>query len=307
VFAELEDLACDRRVMQRRSVSPLEYARALVWAAEHAVEAQSALPQSARGMVTSAAAFAALRRRIRMLSETRTERGRVRVWLAATAASGLLLATSWIVQAAVADHRVSAGEVVDMAARIQARSGFPVLADDGVVERLNGWVADAETREVMRGALARMPAYRGMIEDTLRTRGLPVELLGMPLAESGFDNEAHPDTPLERRSAGIWQIIPSTGRKLGLEVSAVRDERLDPARATEAASAFLRELFARYGDWPVAIAAYNAGPRHIDGILQGASSSDARVRVLAGDAEHAQYVRAVMAALILIENPALLD
>jgi hypothetical protein len=95
VFAELEDLACDRRVMQRGRVSPLEYARALVWAAENAVEAQAALPVGARGM--SGASFASLRRRIRMLSEIRTGQSGVRVWLAGAMASALLLATSWVV------------------------------------------------------------------------------------------------------------------------------------------------------------------------------------------------------------------
>jgi soluble lytic murein transglycosylase-like protein len=91
-------------------------------------------------------------------------------------------------------------------------------------------------------------------------------------------------------------------------VSAARDQRLDPVNATEAAATFLNDLFARYGDWPIAIAAYNAGERHVDSLIDGASSAaDARARVLAGNAEHTRYVRAVMAALILIENPVLLD
>jgi hypothetical protein len=70
----------------------------------------------------------------------------------------------------------------------------------------------------------------------------------------------------------------------------------------------LNGLFVRYSDWPVAITAYNAGERHVDSLIDGASSAaDARARVLAGNSEHTRYVRAVMAALILIENPALLD
>lgn len=305
-FAELEDLACDQRVMRCWRVSCAEYARVLLWAAESVVESGVRLPAAARGMADGS--FHSLQRRILMLEETQNARGPGRVWLLAIAASAVLLAMSWMVHTAVADHRVTEADVAAMAARIEQRAGFPVLVDAAVVARLNGWVADAAQREVMREALGRMPQYRPMIDGTLRARGLPVELLSMVLAESRFDNEAHPDTPLDRRAAGIWQIIPSTGRKLGLEVSAARDERLDPEKATEAAASFLNELYARYSDWPVAIAAYNAGEQRVDQLIGSAfSATGARARVLAGNAEHARYVRAVMAALILIENPALLD
>ncbi|HTU61497.1 MAG TPA: transglycosylase SLT domain-containing protein [Polyangiales bacterium] len=243
-----------------------------------------------------------------MLEKSQNDRGRGRVWLLGAAVGAVLLATSFLVHPAVADHRVTEQEVAAMAARIEQRAGFPVLVDAEVVSRLNGWVADAGARSAMREALGRMSHYRPMIDSTLRSRGLPAELLSVALAESRFDNTAHPNTPVERRSVGIWQIIPSTARKLGLEVSASRDQRLDPANATEAAATLLSNLYAHYGDWPVAIAAYNAGERHIDSLLDGASSkTDARTRVLAGNAEHTRYLRAVMAALILIENPTLLD
>jgi membrane-bound lytic murein transglycosylase D len=160
----------------------------------------------------------------------------------------------------------------------------------------------------MARAMERMPAYRGMIEQTLRTRGLPVELLGMVMAESAFDNEAHPNTPIDKRSVGIWQLIPSTGRQLGLAVSPVLDERLEPRRATDAAATLMAHLHERYRDWAVAIAAYNAGEKKIDALTAGAASpAELRARVLAGEEEHARYLRAVMASVILIDNPSLLE
>ena len=121
-----------------------------------------------------------------------------------------------------------------------------MLVDDQVVARINQWVAVPEAREQMKKAMARMPSYRGMIEGTLRTHHLPVQLLGMVMAESRFDNEAQPNTPVERRSVGLWQLIPSTGRRLGLQVSPAMDERLEPRRATEAAAALMAQLFDRY-------------------------------------------------------------
>lgn len=243
-----------------------------------------------------------------MLNEKPIERRRTRGWLMGGAAALLMMGASWAVQGAVTDHRVTRSEVETFAARIEKRAGFPVLVDDGVVERLNGWVADPARRQSMQTAMSRMPNYRAMIETTLRAHSLPSELLGMVMAESAFDNEAHPDTPLDARSAGIWQIIPQTGRQLGLSVSPILDERLEPRRATEAAAALLSRLFSRYHDWPVAIAAYNAGERKVDALAAGATSTaEVRARVLAGDEEHARYVRSVMGSIILIDNPSLLE
>ena len=233
---------------------------------------------------------------------------RGRSWLVGAAACALLCTASWIARGAIADHRVTRAEVDGFAARIQARTGFPMLVDEQVVERLNQWVAVPEKREELQKALARMPSYRGMIESTLRAHHLPPELLGMVMAESRFDNEAQPNTPIQVRSVGIWQLIPSTGRRLGLTVTPDLDERLEPRRATEAATTFLTELFGRYGDWAVSVAAYNAGPKKVDALAAGAASKEeVRARVLAGQEEHARYVRSVMASIILIDNPKLLD
>ena len=305
--AELQDLACDRQVLRRSGVAPAAYGRALLWAADAAL-GHRYLMSGARGIAVGSAA--SLKRRLLMLDEHQTDRqrGGGRTWAAGIAAGTLLVATSWAVHGSVADHRVTRERVGELAARIETRAGFPVLVDDQVVARLNQWVAVPQTRELMIKAVERMPAYRGMIEQTLHAHRLPVELLGMVMAESRFDNEAHPNTPLPRRSAGIWQLIPQTGRELGLKVSPVLDERLEPRRATEAAATILTHLFDRYRDWPVAIAAYNAGEKKVDALAAGAGSpAEVRARVLAGEEEHAHYVRAVMASVILIENPALLE
>jgi hypothetical protein len=295
--SELQDLVCDGRVLRRGLAGAVEYSRCLLWAAE-----MSQGPRYRLGTRAMAAGAASLRRRILMLH--RRPRSILPLGLACAA---LLGGTAWAVDTAVADHRVSLTEVRALAERIEKRNGFPVLVDEQVVERLNRRVGNPEGRERARRSLARMPAYRPMIEEVLRAHGLPVELLAMPLSESEFDNDAHPDRPIERRAAGIWQIIPGTARRLGLVVSPTADERMDPRKASEAAARFLVDLHQRYGDWLVAIAAYNAGRELTDRLVAAGPPAQAQARVLAGTAEYAGYVRSVMASLIIIENPALLD
>lgn len=304
-MADLQDFACDRHVLRRLRVSPLEYGRALLWAAE-SLHGRRYRVRGALGIMRGSRGF--LERRILMLNESHVQRCRVRGWLAGTAVTLMMAGTSWAAQGVVADHRVSRADVERRAARLEQRTGFPLPVDEGVVARLNVWVADPASRRSMQRAMERMPRYRDMIEAALRAHGLPPELLGIVMAESAFDNEVYPDRPVEQRSAGIWQIIPRTARQLGLQVSPAIDERLDPGKATEAAAAFLTSLYARYQDWPVAIAAYNAGEKRIDSLAAGATSAaEVRARVLASGDEHARYVRAVIAAIILIDNPSLLE
>jgi len=203
---------------------------------------------------------------------------------------------------------VSASEVAAMAARIEARAGFPVVVDEHVVEALNRMVASPEKRAPLREALARIPRYRPMIEGVLRERSLPVELFAVALHESRLDEQARTSRPVEKRAVGIWQLMPGPARAFGLEVSDGRDERLDPRRATEAAAALLAAGHARLGDWPLAIAAYNGGVPAIQQATAGLTAREARARILADTrAEYGRYLARAMATVILIDNPNLLD
>jgi len=97
--------------------------------------------------------------------------------------------------------------------------------------------------------------YRDKIVNSLKEAGLPEELSWLPLIESGFKVKALSGA----RALGLWQFIPSTGYKFGLNRDTWIDERMDPAKSTDAAIAYLKELHQIFGDWTTVLAAYNCG------------------------------------------------
>lgn len=102
--------------------------------------------------------------------------------------------------------------------------------------------------------------YFPLIEEELLKAGLPVELRALPIIESALSTTAV--SPMG--AAGLWQFMPSTGKSYGLEINSLVDERRDPIRSTQAACRYLKDLYAIYNDWSLAIAAYNCGPGNVN-------------------------------------------
>ncbi|MBP5388005.1 MAG: lytic transglycosylase domain-containing protein [Prevotella sp.] len=102
--------------------------------------------------------------------------------------------------------------------------------------------------------------YTPIFEQALESYNVPLELKYLPIIESALNPKA-----VSRVGAtGLWQFMLATGKQYGLRVNSLVDDRRDPIRASYAAAKYLRDLFRIFGDWTLAIAAYNCGPENVN-------------------------------------------
>lgn len=125
-------------------------------------------------------------------------------------------------------------------------------------------------RGTMDGWLKRAQRYLPHIRQRFLAEGLPEDLIYLPFAESGFN----PFAVSRAGACGVWQFMPQTAINNGLIVDSWVDERRDPYKSTEAAITYLKKLYAEFGDWPLALAAYNAGEGAVGRALKKTGSED---------------------------------
>ena len=121
-------------------------------------------------------------------------------------------------------------------------------------------------RSLVQNMLGMSIYYNPIFEEALESEGMPMELKYLPVIESALN-----PTAVSRVGAtGLWQFMLPTATGLGLEVNSVVDERRDPVRSSQMAAKYLKELYTIYGDWSLAIAAYNCGPGNVNKALRRA-------------------------------------
>jgi hypothetical protein len=116
----------------------------------------------------------------------------------------------------------------------------------------------------------RLNLLRPAVDPILISHGVPINLAAVILVESG--GRATALSPKGAR--GLWQLMPDTARRYGLRVDEIRDDRLDLFKATDAAAQYLHDLYAQFGDWKLALAAYNTGEANVGAAILKAHTQD---------------------------------
>ena len=179
-------------------------------------------------------------------------------------------------------------------------SQLPLSVNDAVLGYIN-YFSNRGRRTLIAG-YERSGRYRPMIERVLREEGIPQELIHLAQAESGFIPRA-----VSRKAAGgMWQFVVERGRQYGLMQTSYTDDRMDPEMATRAAAHHLHDLYNEFGDWYLAIAAYNCGPGVVEKAVERTGYADFFELRNRGalPAETTNYVPIILAMTIMEKNAA---
>jgi membrane-bound lytic murein transglycosylase D len=180
------------------------------------------------------------------------------------------------------------------------QSDFPLVINDYVAGFISYFSNSSAGHAHLLRSLERAGKYKEMISKNLRDQGVPQDLIYLAVAESGFQPQA-----LNARSGagGMWQFMP-TGA-YGLARNGWFDERFDPQKSSIAYAKYMKTLYNQFGDWYLAMAAYDWGPGNVQRAVMRTGYADFwelyRRNVLPGETKN--YVPGIIAAIIMAKNP----
>lgn len=181
-----------------------------------------------------------------------------------------------------------------------AGPALPLVLNDAVIRYIHYFSTSG--RKDIEADFRRAGRYRSMIESTLRSVGVPTDLLFLAQLESSYD----PRLVSRAGARGMWQFMASRSDDYGLKRTRWVDERQDPVKSTLAAARHLKDLFAEFGDWDLAMAAYDAGPANIQRIVARTGYADYWKLYSVGALPRylRNYVPVILATAIIARDPA---
>ena len=204
---------------------------------------------------------------------------------------------------AEAEPEIVDPELAERLERVAVESAEPDLPIE-TNEQVLAWVdyyANQHPRSFQPG-LVRSGRYVGMFREIFAEAGIPRDLVYMAHVESAYKTNAYS----RARAKGIFQFIAATGRRYGLRIDYWVDDRSDPEKSARAAAAYLVDLYEEFGDWYLALAAYNAGEGKIRRALARSGKKDfwgiAKTQHIRRETRN--YVPAILAAILISKNPA---
>ncbi len=179
-------------------------------------------------------------------------------------------------------------------------SELPIDAHESVFSAITYFSGD-RGKKILDHNLRRSGRYRAMIQRIFNEEGVPSDLMYVAVLESGFS----PRAVSHAAAVGMWQFVASAARDYKLGLSPYADDRMDPEKSTRAAARYFRNLYQMFGDWNLALAAYNCGPGCVDRAIQRTGYADywklREMHALPRDTE--QYVPVILAFIVMAKNP----
>ena len=192
--------------------------------------------------------------------------------------------------------------VARLTSELNVQSDLPLIINDQVAGYIGVFSTSSSFRAHMASSLQRVGKYRGLIQRVLKEEGVPQDLIYLAVAESGFQPQV-----VNRGSGagGMWQFMTFTGAEYGLSRNGYYDYRFDPEKSSHAYARYIKALYNQFGDWYLAMAAYNWGPGNIQRDVQKTGYADYWELYRRGlmPAQTRAYVPQILAAILMAKNP----